>query len=78
MPRFAGGNLVNETLDTLLHTSWRLPKQFYQADLEMYKKTLKIKLYLAWCFQDRKKKMHQNFQALKNDIKIAMLLKTDQ
>ena len=76
--RFAGGNLVNETLDTLLHTSWRLPKQFYQADPEMYKKGLKIKLYLAWCFQDRKKENAPKFSSMKNDIKIAMLLKTDQ
>lgn len=28
--------------------------------------------------RSQKKKMHQNFQAWKNDIKIAMLLKTDQ
>ena len=54
----------NETLDTKLHTSWRLPKQFYQADPEMYKKALKIKFYLAWCFQDRKKENAPKFSSM--------------
>ena len=44
----------------------------------MYKKALKIKLYLAWCFQDRKKENAPKFSGMENDIKIAMLLKTDQ
>ena len=42
--------MVNETLDTLLHTSWRLLKQFYQADPEMYKKSVKNQVVLGMVF----------------------------
>ena len=36
----------------------------------MYKKALKIKLYLAWCFQDRKKENAPKFSSIKKEMAV--------
>ena len=73
---FCQGNLVNETLDTLLHTSWRLPKQFYQADLEMYKKNVKNQVVLGMVFpRSQKRKCTKIFKHGKMISKLRCYLR---